>query len=865
AVPPALEPEKTFYGRINAVAAVDVKNGKIIRMRPLHYDSKYPDLKGYTLTARGVSFTPPVKSLIGVQSMCRRKRTDSPNRILYPLQRVDWEPGGDPAKINPQNRGTSKYKRISWDEATTIIANEVDRVAQKYGTSALSCVYSGGHSEGHSLPGSHGCQEGLLRYYAASEYDGGVITSASGRCTTSSGGQLGGQYVLGVTYEGGGGIMMDLAKNADLLVGWAFNETHNWYSGLIKPCVLHWLNKKIGIPVVNIGPEVNKTVGIHTDKFIPIINNTDAALAAAIAYVWFAEDSYDKDYIANHAHGFDKWEAYVTGTAADGIPKTPAWASEITGIPAYTITALAREWASKTTSIVFGQKGGGANGRTIYGDNVNRMQLYLLGMQGLGKPGVHQVSGYVGSTVGGSAGGFGSVSGNSVIAANMQAETGVTYSSTDHDMPLIARDDWADCMLNPPVSWWPNNDQFYKRTYPQAGFSEVHLVWATSQTYTGSRANGNYTRKGFQSPTLECHITQNMWLEDCMKYSDIILPICTLHELVDPKSTGDICGVSFIDEVMVEPKGEAKSDLEAVLLVAEKLGFRDKILPDYTNYEEYSEAKVREAYENGSIKDNISLEDLREIGYYAVDRDPTSAETIPAFQLFYEDPVANPLRTPTGLLEYESTLLLEGFPDDVERAPTATYVKGGPASEGWTHDEDPHGERANTYPIRMTSQTCSWLHHSQYVDVPWTRELRGYVTGIDNYSYAPVWINPVDAAARGIVDDDIIRIYNERGSVLGGAIVTEKVMQGAIRMDKAGGDDQISPDINRGGNPNSINLMAPMHFHGYGLAAQYYLCEIEKVTGAMWDEWRRDYPVAFERDHDPQYGPLFSGWVEGGM
>ncbi len=860
---PYLESEETFVQQMDAVGSCDVKNGRIVRLRPVHYDDQYPDLQGWTVTARGKSYTPPLKSLIGVQSMCNRKRVDSPNRILYPLKRIDWEPGGDPEKINAQNRGISKYKRISWDEATSIIASELKRVADTYGPAAISNVYSGGHSEGHSLPGSHGCQNGLMMYYLLKNYDA-PYTDNHGRCTTSSGGQLGGRYVLGDDYESGTGQMMDLAENAELLVGWACNEVHNWYSGLIKPCILHWYNKKIGIPVVSIAPEVNKTVGLHTDKFIPIINNTDAALAAAIAYVWFTENTYDETYISTHAYGFDKWQAYVMGNTSDGTAKTPAWASAITGIPEYTIKALARVWASKATSIIFGQKGGGANGRTIYGDNVNRMQLYLLGMQGLGRPGVHQVSGYCGSQPSGSAGGFLGVSGNSIFQTAYETTFGKRFNNTDRDRQFIPRDDLYNAVCNPPVEWWYYDDAFYRRTYPMEGYPEIHFIWATSESYSGSRAYGNSIRKAFQSPKIECHITQNMFLEDCMKYSDIILPISCIKELLDIKSSGDVCGISFLNKPVVTPKGESKSDLEAVIMVAEKLGVLNEIIPDYTNYKEFSESQARKAYDGGSIKNYISWEDLNEKGYYAVDRDPATAATKPPLQDFYDDPDKNPLGTPSGKLEYESQLLMENFPDDVERAPTATYVPGGPASEGWTHDEDPHGERAKTYPIRVTSQTNPWLHHSYNVDIPWTREARPYVIGYDGYAYSPVWINPIDAVERGIENGDIVRIYNERGSVMGGAIITEKTMQGAVRFDKAGGDDQLSPDINRGGNPNSINVGPEMHKHGYGLACQYYLCQLEKITGEQMDEWRKDYPDAFERDYDPQYGPLFSGWVEEG-
>jgi len=863
AVEPALEPEQTFMQSMDFIGACDVKNGKIIRQRPIHYNDQYPNLKGWTVTARGASYTPPLKSLIGVQTMCNRKRVDSPNRILYPLQRVDWEPGGDPAKINAQNRGISKYKRITWDAAATIIASEMKRVGDKYGPSAISNVYSGGHSEGHSLPGSHGCQAALMLYYCLKQY-GAPYTDMHGRATTSSGGQLGGRYVIGDDYEAGTGQMMDIANNSDMLVGWACNECHNWYSGLMKPTILHWYNKKIGIPVINIDPVVNKTAAIHSNKWIPIINNTDCALGAAIANVWFAENTYDKTYISTHAYGFDKWQAYVTGTGKDGIAKTPAWASAITGIPEYTIKALARTWASKTTSIIFGQKGGGANGRSIYADNTNRIQLYLLGMQGFGRAGVHQVSGYCGNQPSGAAGAFADVSGNSLISNAMTLDTGKRFSATDTNRQFIPMDDLYNAVVNPPVEWWYYDDAFNKRTYPLPGYSEIHFIWATSQSYTGSRSFGNSIRKGFQSPKIECHITQNMFLEDCMKYSDIILPISCMKELLDVKSSGDNCGISFINKPTGTPKGESKSDLEATLLVAQKLGFIDNIIKGYTDYKTYSEAKARAAYDGGSIKDLISWDDLNTKGYYAVDRDPATAATKPPYQLFYEDPVKNPLRTPSGKMEYESQLLMQNFPDDVERAPTATYVAGGPASAGWTHDEDPHGDRSTTYPIRMTSQTNDWLHHSYNVDIPWTRETRGYVLGFDGYSYSPVWINPVDAAARNIKSGDIIRIFNERGSVLGGAVVEERVMPQSIRMDKAGGDDQISPEINRGGNPNSINVAPPMHKHGFGLAAQYYLCQVEKVTGAMMDGWRAAYPVAFARDYDPQYGPLFSGWVEGG-
>ena len=46
--------------------------------------------------------------------------------------------------------------------------------------------------------------------------------------------------------------------------------------------------------------------------------------------------------------------------------------------------------------------------------------------------------------------------------------------------------------------------------------------------------------------------------------------------------------------------------------------------------------------------------------------------------------------------------------------------------------------------------------------------------------YEPLWIQPADAAERGIKDGDIVKVYNERGTVLCGAMVWERIMPGVV-------------------------------------------------------------------------------------
>ena len=133
-------PEKTVikslglmgFGKSGHISAIDVKDGRIVRIRPLHFNSKYTmeEVGLWEMKARGKTFKPYEKTTPHYFNYGYKKRVYSPNRIKYPLKRVDWDPNGE---RNPQNRGKSKYERISWDEATDIIANEIKRVKQQYG------------------------------------------------------------------------------------------------------------------------------------------------------------------------------------------------------------------------------------------------------------------------------------------------------------------------------------------------------------------------------------------------------------------------------------------------------------------------------------------------------------------------------------------------------------------------------------------------------------------------------------------------------------------------------------------------------------------------------------------------------------
>ena len=83
-------------------------------MTPIDFDDDDP--QPWTIEARGLKLTPPRKTTLAPHGQNAKSIVYSPDRLLYPMKRVDFDPNG---ARNPQNRGKSGYVRISWDEALT--------------------------------------------------------------------------------------------------------------------------------------------------------------------------------------------------------------------------------------------------------------------------------------------------------------------------------------------------------------------------------------------------------------------------------------------------------------------------------------------------------------------------------------------------------------------------------------------------------------------------------------------------------------------------------------------------------------------------------------------------------------------------
>jgi anaerobic selenocysteine-containing dehydrogenase len=605
---------------------------------------------------------------------------------------------------------------------------------------------------------------------------------------------------------------------------------------------------------VYVCPDLNYGAAVHADKWIPILPNTDAALHLAIAYLWIKEGTYDKEYVATHTVGFDKFEEYVLGKE-DGIPKTPAWAARITGVPARIIKALARQWASRATSIAHSNGGPGIRGP--YATEPARLEVVLLGMQGLGKPGRHQLSMI-------EWGMFGvwdppkwkfsddtnPLPGPAVYPSVAAANRGYTEKGLPRQIvpkPLV-----PEAILNPPLNWYGNTlcrslveDQFKKYSYPAEGCPEIRMIWTDTPSWMSCWNNSNRMADALRSPQIEFVLAQHPWLENDCEFADIILPVCTKFELNDigvDVFSGEYKTI-FLDGKCVEPRGESKSDYEIVCAVAERLGLLEK----YTMGETEA-GLIKQGFETSGVQDMITWEEFKEKGYYVVPTNPGWKKNRVGMRDFCEDPENHPLNTPSGRLEIYSDRLAQHFPGDTERPPLPHWIE-----KGESHDERLSSPRAGKYPLLIVSNHPRWRVHSQHDDMAWLREIGTCkIKGPDGYAYQPMWINPAEAAKRGIRHGDVVKVFNERGGVLCGAYVTERLMPGTVYVDHGARYDPIVPgELDRGGAINTITPSKPTSKNATGMAVGGFLVEVER---ADLHELREKYPEAFNRPYDRAAG-----------
>jgi len=663
-----------------------------------------------------------------------RQRVYAPDRLLYPLKRVG-------------ERGKGEFERVSWDEALDTVAAELKRVRESYGPSANLFFYSiGDNAYLHNA--------GLIENLLARA--GGF--SGTWGCASCEGGTFAAMMNYGMnsrSYSRG-----DLL-NSRLIILWGWNPVVTSTRG--NNCLYLAQAREAGIRIVAIDPRYTQSTATFAHQWIPIRPGTDAAMLIAMAYVIISENLQDQAFLDKHTIGFDRFKEHVLGKE-DGVPKTPAWAEDITGVPAATIANLANDYATNRPAALMD---GFAPGRTAYGEEFHRAAIALAAMGGnIGIPG--------GNAPGDGA--SGSYCPSLQMGPRVYERMKEGHNPLDQEASQRMDALWYN-KLSRAIFYWggPSSARVNRHHVADAilkgrrgGYpADYKVLYVVNCNYVNQYGNTNKIIKALKE--LEFIVVQEQFMTATAKFADIVLPTNTYME------RNDLCqgGVSLFYGYMnkaIDSLGESKSHFQIATELAARLG-----ISDYSDKTE--EEWLREIAEQ--CKDIPDYDLFKEEGVRKIKPVPP----IVCFEKQISDPANNPFPTPSGKIEIYSREIADAA--NPLLPPIPQYV------EAWESRNDPLAEK---YPLQLITIHTARRAHSQFDNIPWLREL---------YPQA-ISINTIDAQARGIRDGDMVKIFNERGKMVIPSNVTERIMPGVVEIPQGAWYDPDDNGVDRGGCANVL-------------------------------------------------------------
>lgn len=720
----------------------------------------------------------------------------SPSRIKYPMVRKAYLEGGPGA--SPETRGADDFVRVSWDEALDLVAAELKRVSETYGPGGVFGGSYGWKSSGKL----HNCQS-LLRRMLNVGLDGMFVNSSGDYSTGAS--QVIMPHVMGTleVYEQQT-VWPVLIETTDVLVFWGADP--------IKTNQIGWTVadhdnypyfeafKATGKKVIVIDPVRTETVDFFGADWIAIRPHTDVAMMLGVAHALYSEGLHDQDFLDEYTTGFDRFLPYLTGES-DGVPKTPEWAAEICEVPAETIVELARLFAANRTML----GSGWSIQRQHHGEQAHWMLVTLASMLGqIGLPGggfglsYHYANGGAPShnalTLGGIPDG-----GAAVEGAAWMTEAGAFSIPVSRIVEMLEN---------------PGGTLDFNGT--QTTFPDVKMVYWVGGNPFAHHQDRNRMIKAWQK--LETVVVHDFQWTATARFADIVLPATTSYERNDIENVGDYSAKALLAmKKVVDPVFEARNDYDIFADVAARLGAGDA----------FTEGKSEMDWLRGFYED--ALPQAASFGIDAPDFDGFWEAGILEFELpeenkafvryadFRDDPLLEPLGTPTGLIEIYSR--------NIERMGYADC----PPHPMWIEPVERLGG-AGSYPLHVNTGHPQSRLHSQ---------LNGTVLR-EGYAVAgrePCLINPVDAEARGIADGDVVRVFNDRGQVLAGAVVTDAVRPSVVVVHEGGWYDPVDGGqlgaLDAYGDVNTLTPDIATSKLANGNSGHTCLADVEKFTGDL--------------------------------
>ncbi|EKO4003082.1 trimethylamine-N-oxide reductase TorA, partial [Vibrio fluvialis] len=660
----------------------------------------------------------------------------SPSRVRYPMVRLDWL---KKHKYSAETRGNNRFIRVTWDEAIDLFYRELERVQKQYGPWALHAGQTGWNQTG----AFHNCTAMMQR---AVGMHGNYITKVGDYSTGA--GQTIMPYVLGSTeVYAQGTSWTEILEHSDNIILWANDPVKNLQVGW--NCETHQsfgyldqLKEKIAkgeVNVVSVDPVKNKTQRFLQNDHLYINPQTDVAFMLAVAHVLYTEDLYDKKFISTYCLGFDDFIQYVLGNTKDKIERTPEWAAKICGVTPESIRDFARMLVKGRTQLLFGW----CIQRQEHGEQPYWMGAVLAAMIGqIGLPGGGISYGHHYSGIGVPSTGFAGPGG---FPRNLDQGAKPKWDNNDFNgysrtIP-VAR--WIDAILEPGKKINHNGN-----TVTLPGFKMMVISGNNPWHHHQDR---NKMKRAFQK--LETVVTIDFnWTATC-RFSDIVLPACTQWERNDIDSYGSYSGKGLIAmHRLVDPMFQSRTDFEIMTELTRRFGRHEEFTRGMDEME-----WLRSLY-NDCKKANEGKFEMPEFDEFWEQSVLEFGEGKPWVRHadFRKDPEINALGTPSGFIEITSRKIGRYGYEHCQEHPMwfekTERSHGGPGSD--------------KYPFWLQSCHPDKRLHSQMCESEAFRATYA-VQGRE-----PVYINPMDAKAKGIKEGDLVRVFNGRGQLLAGAVLS---------------------------------------------------------------------------------------------
>ena len=715
-----------------------------------------------------------------------RQRIYNPDRIKTPLKRVEGA-----------KRSEGKFEEITWEEAFDLFAEKLRHTIDTYGNEAIYKNYGSGVWNAHlgysgGWPRLFNLLGGFLGYYGNYSY------LQISQCT---------RFHYGAPDEQISNSFEDAIENSKLLVLWGNNPQETRMSGGGLTFVSNFAHQK-GLRIIVVDPRYSDSASVLADDWIAPRPGTDAALVAGIAHVLFTENLADTAFLDKYCIGHDEehmpdgvpannsYRAYIMGQGEDGVEKTPEWAADITGVPVHKIVSFARELG--TTKPVNISQGWGPQ-RHANGENQARAIYTLAALTGnIGIPG----------------GGTGGREGY---------YWPVTQWFPDGDNPVtttISCYSWVDA-IDHGEEMTELKDGVRGRERLQTG---IKFLLNYGSNMSGSQhGNINKTRAVLDDETkCEFIVTVDNQFTATARMSDLILPDCTTSErwdLIPSEYTGDMAYL-IMGEKAIEPIFESKPAYEMCTEIAKRMGIE----------EEFTEGRDLEGWARWMQEQTVaehpdfpSFDELREQGVYRY-YNPDGLTV--ALKDFRDDPDANPLDTPSGKIEIFSKQLWDmaktwEFPDALPGDKITALPEHVDTWEGALE-----ARKNEKYPLQCIGHHFKGRTHSTYGNLTLNREAH----------HQRAWINTLDAKDRGIENNDMVRIHNDRGTIQLPAMVTPRIMPGVVSVPQGAWLNIDADGVDHGG---AVNMLTSQHKTPYakGNGQHTVLVEVEPApAGASYPD-----------------------------